>query len=767
MAEVASPALEKSIEESIAKALPGLLAKFLSSGVLLHCKIYIGETGRRLGDRFREHLCDVERNDRDTSKPVARHFNLPNHSKQHMAICSLSLHLGSTESRKTLEQKLIFQSGSLNPTGRSQSFRDSTFRRGQQAGADKKIIWAYKSGGPGAKYSRASGGARRTSASNQSVNNTSSWLSVTCSSPLPLGESNGKLTWNFLDELEHSYNRQMDPSNSFRVQDTLCQNPTRVQDGGAPHGPLTPPQGRLPDETRPQGCLLRSPNLPGIEEILTLPVRENNFRILLPPIRPLTGSQSLHQTPLSRYSETALRGHTFSNLFGRSSPDSSSEGYSSGDLPLRTEAFVQPGFDNETREMLPSPHESPSFPGYCMRYDSNVHCTAKEQIHRIKGACQEMLESREKSLGELSSLLGRMSHAARSGVGCNLPGQKNRGPLECGRGGSAHKLPGTQGSDSCLEVIPGGRNSVTTPGSGPTLPSSYSSGDGQHHGSCVCEQKGGTRSRSLSLLTLELWSFLVTRGSWVTARHLPGVLNVEADTVSKKFHAHTEWMFRKDVFRDITQHFYVQEIDLFASRLKHLVPPYVSRLPDPGASAVDAFQLDWSQWKSFIHPPVVLLSPNSSEIEKRQSNCPTGGPELAGAAMVCSDPADADRGTIHTFQGEVTAVATFRSGGSSSPVAVTQPDCLADFATAYHAAGFPEEVTNILLASWSQSTKKQYGVLGSAPVSLVSVCEEVRRTTSPRQVSTFPPGKYNFVVINLITLPVIDLMRMATISSKF
>ena len=42
--------------------------------------LYIGETGRRLGDRFREYLRDVERNDKDASKPVARHFNLPNHS---------------------------------------------------------------------------------------------------------------------------------------------------------------------------------------------------------------------------------------------------------------------------------------------------------------------------------------------------------------------------------------------------------------------------------------------------------------------------------------------------------------------------------------------------------------------------------------------------------------------------------------------------------------------------------------------------------------
>ena len=69
-------------------------------------KLYIGETGRRLGDRFREHLRDVEKNDKDASKPVARHFNLPNHSKKHMAICGLSLHLGTTESPRESGTKI-------------------------------------------------------------------------------------------------------------------------------------------------------------------------------------------------------------------------------------------------------------------------------------------------------------------------------------------------------------------------------------------------------------------------------------------------------------------------------------------------------------------------------------------------------------------------------------------------------------------------------------------------------------------------------------
>ena len=85
-------------------------------------KLYIGETGRRQGERFREHLRDVEGNDKGASKPAARHLNLPNHSKQHMAICGLSLQLGSSESRKTLGQKFIFQIGALNSLSINEPF---------------------------------------------------------------------------------------------------------------------------------------------------------------------------------------------------------------------------------------------------------------------------------------------------------------------------------------------------------------------------------------------------------------------------------------------------------------------------------------------------------------------------------------------------------------------------------------------------------------------------------------------------------------------
>ena len=85
----------------------------LSITCLLCKKIYIGKTGRRLVDRFCEHLQDAEK----TSKPVACHFNLPNHSHHNTTNCGLSLHYRNTESCKNFEQKFFFQMDTLYPHG--------------------------------------------------------------------------------------------------------------------------------------------------------------------------------------------------------------------------------------------------------------------------------------------------------------------------------------------------------------------------------------------------------------------------------------------------------------------------------------------------------------------------------------------------------------------------------------------------------------------------------------------------------------------------
>ena len=71
-------------------------------------------------------LLDVEKDDKNASKQIARHIHLPNHSTQHMAVCGLSLHQGRTESHQaTLEH--FFHFGTLNPHGINERFSFNQF----------------------------------------------------------------------------------------------------------------------------------------------------------------------------------------------------------------------------------------------------------------------------------------------------------------------------------------------------------------------------------------------------------------------------------------------------------------------------------------------------------------------------------------------------------------------------------------------------------------------------------------------------------------
>ena len=84
------------------------------------CKLYIDETGRRLSDRFAEHLRSIRNNDID--KSVARHFNAANHSISDMKICAISPISGGNHSRKRHEKRLIFKIGTIHPHGLNERF---------------------------------------------------------------------------------------------------------------------------------------------------------------------------------------------------------------------------------------------------------------------------------------------------------------------------------------------------------------------------------------------------------------------------------------------------------------------------------------------------------------------------------------------------------------------------------------------------------------------------------------------------------------------
>ena len=53
----------------------------------------------------------------------------------------------------------------------------------------------------------------------------------------------------------------------------------------------------------------------------------------------------------------------------------------------------------------------------------------------------------------------------------------------------------------------------------------------------------------------------------------------------------------------------VPEVDFFATDLNHQTSLYLSPCPDPAAVAIDAFNVDWSQWNViYLFPPTTLIS---------------------------------------------------------------------------------------------------------------------------------------------------------------
>ena len=78
---------------------------------------------------------------------------------------------------------------------------------------------------------------------------------------------------------------------------------------------------------------------------------------------------------------------------------------------------------------------------------------------------------------------------------------------------------------------------------------------------------GGTKSTHANELAKEIWHWCIDNSVHISAAHIPGANNVEADKESRVFNDNTEWMLRSDIFKTIVGKLGSPHIDLFASRL--------------------------------------------------------------------------------------------------------------------------------------------------------------------------------------------------------
>ena len=118
----------------------------------------------------------------------------------------------------------------------------------------------------------------------------------------------------------------------------------------------------------------------------------------------------------------------------------------------------------------------------------------------------------------------------------------------------------------------------------------------------------GGRIENLHSLTKELWFWAQGKNLWLSAAHVPGVDNYEADKFSRNLHNDMEWKLKTNFFKEIENKFGKIEIDLFASRMSHQKDRYVSFYPDKHAMTVDAFTFNWNNYNNmYLFPPFSVL----------------------------------------------------------------------------------------------------------------------------------------------------------------
>ena len=105
---------------------------------------------------------------------------------------------------------------------------------------------------------------------------------------------------------------------------------------------------------------------------------------------------------------------------------------------------------------------------------------------------------------------------------------------------------------------------------------------------------GGSHSLQCNEMARKMWLWAYHRNRWLSAAHIPGVQNVEADRESRVFSTNTEWMLNPGMFKRMFSECTLKPtIDLFASRINARIPRFVSWRSEPQCVAVDAFSIQW------------------------------------------------------------------------------------------------------------------------------------------------------------------------------
>ena len=160
------------------------------------------------------------------------------------------------------------------------------------------------------------------------------------------------------------------------------------------------------------------------------------------------------------------------------------------------------------------------------------------------------------------------------------------------------------------------------------------------------------------------------------------------------------------MFKQICLKWFTPHVDLFATRLNHKVPLYVSPVPDQNAWDIDALNINWSGLTAYAYPPTALSQgdPKSQAIQLPDHH---NSPRLARDALVLGPSAALNR--------DPTSTSSVKNSSQTVPQicvpqqsTASQPPRLVSRSGQLQEQGFSVEVAERIAAPQRSSTRTIY-----------------------------------------------------------
>ena len=138
---------------------------------------------------------------------------------------------------------------------------------------------------------------------------------------------------------------------------------------------------------------------------------------------------------------------------------------------------------------------------------------------------------------------------------------------------------------------------------------------------------GGMRSPSMNALVKELVQWSLRYHVTVTAVHVAGADNVQADSLSRDglpfprdILKSTEWSLLQSVADRIFQRWGRPDVDLFATRRNRKVACFCSCIPEHLALSQQALSIPWDQGLIYLYPPLSLALRSLAKVAREEAN---------------------------------------------------------------------------------------------------------------------------------------------------